>query len=164
MHRDEPIRWLAATALALASACGEDGGAAPLDASQNEAAATSAPDTREEERDAGEEERDAGSSADASLELGDERIAQAALDFCRVSFACDPQMSAMYLESEDDCPAIVEGFVRDGVERDGVACGSAQLDAYECYASVGCDEQFTACEQQADQEVEACPFSLGEAQ
>jgi hypothetical protein len=166
MYREIEIRSLgrsALAALALAGACGEDGAAPERDASQN-AAMTNRPDAGDGEQPhdaASAGAADAGAGGGSGPPLDEERIAQAALAFCEITFGCDPEMSATYLESAQACPAIVEGFVRDGANLDGAACGLAQLDSYACYAGVGCDEQFTACELEGDRELEACPLSLG---
>jgi hypothetical protein len=152
-----------ALAAALAGGCGDDGAAPEGDGGRvQEAASTPEAGDQRDARGEVEAATDAGGAAEPSLELPDERIGQAARDFCRFTFECDPKMSATSLESAEACPAIVEAFVRDGAALDGAACGLAQLDSYECYPSAGCDEQLSACMEQADLELAACPLSLGE--
>jgi hypothetical protein len=158
-------RCLVGLALAarLAGGCGDAGAAPEGDADQvQEAASTPEAGDPRDPHVEGDAATDAGGAVEPSVELPDERIGQAARDFCHFTFECDPQMSASYLESAAACPEIVEAFVRDGAALDGAACGLAQLDSYECYPSVRCDEQLTACVEQADRELAACPLSLGE--
>jgi hypothetical protein len=162
MEGTRKLRWLALALLGTGGACGEPANDEAQGELRADASASTEPDVEagDEPGDDQQAAADSGDTDSGSTQV-DARLEQTSLEFCRRAFECDATMAAGQLESEALCPGLIEGFVRDGVELDGEACGTAQLDSYECYAAAACDEQFSACEEQADRELEACPRSLG---
>src|SRR5262249_40183166 len=91
------------------------------------------------------------------IDVSDERIQEVARAFCATAFRCDPKTSEGQLDSETACQSSIAGYTDDDIDRDGSACGDAELDMWECYANASCEEQFTACVDLGDLATQRCP-------